>query len=66
MNKQPDRKRMQVFRASEGIPLDHDVMPWEGMDEATMAGMAKLAQVGAQTVWLKRRTCCSANRANAG
>ncbi len=48
MNKQPDRKRMQVFRASEGIRLDHDVMPWEGMDEATMAGMAKLAQVGAQ------------------
>ena len=53
----PARKRMTVFRKADAVELDHDAMPFVGMDASVMAGFAKLAatgegQVGAQTLVL--------------
>lgn len=41
------RKRMQVFRFSEGRELTPESMPFEGVDESVMAGFARLMQAGA-------------------
>jgi len=41
------RKRMDVFRGAEAAELDHDAMPFEGVDEDVMAGFAKIAATGA-------------------
>lgn len=42
----PARKRMAVFRAGEGIPMDHESMPFEGMDPSTMAGLGRIMASG--------------------
>lgn len=42
----PARKRMTLFRAGKGIPLDHETMPFEGVDAATMAGLGRIMALG--------------------
>ena len=40
------RNRITLFRAGEGIPLDHETMPFAGMDTETMAGLARVMASG--------------------
>lgn len=40
------RKRMTLFRAGEGIALDHETMPFDGVDPETMAGLARIMGSG--------------------
>jgi mannose-6-phosphate isomerase-like protein (cupin superfamily) len=42
----PARKRMTVFRAGEGVALDHETMPFEGVDPATLAGLGRIMASG--------------------
>lgn len=44
----PVRKRMTLFRASEGVPLDHETMPFAGLNPDTLAGLAKVMASGPQ------------------
>ena len=39
-------KRMTIFRADEGLEVNHESMPFEGVDEGVMAGFAKLMGCG--------------------
>ena len=40
------RKKMQVYRFSEGEELTQEMMPYVGVDETLMKGFAKIAEVG--------------------
>ncbi len=42
------RNRITLFRAGEGKPLDHESMPFDGIDEATMAGLGRIMASGPQ------------------
>ena len=42
----PARKRMALFRAGEGVALDHETMPFEGIDAATLAGLGRIMASG--------------------
>lgn len=42
-----ERRRISVFRASEGEPLSDEQMPMEGVDDSVMAGFAGLMEAGA-------------------
>nr|WP_144033884.1 cupin domain-containing protein [Sphingomonas laterariae] len=37
---------MTLFRTGEGIPLDHETMPFAGVDPATMAGLGRIMASG--------------------
>ena len=39
-------KRMTVFRGGEGLEVNRESMPFEGVDEGVMAGFAKLMACG--------------------
>ena len=39
-------KRMAIFRARDAQRIDHEVMPFEGVDESVMAGFASLMATG--------------------
>jgi len=40
------RKKMQIFRFSEGEELTEEMMPYVGVDETLMKGFAKMAAIG--------------------
>lgn len=40
------RKKMQIYRFSEGEELSQEMMPYVGVDETLMKGFAKIAAVG--------------------
>lgn len=40
------RKKMEIFRFSEGEELTQEMMPYVGVDETLMKGFAKIAEVG--------------------
>lgn len=42
----PARMRMTLFRAGEGIALNHETMPFAGVDPATMAGLGLVMASG--------------------
>jgi hypothetical protein len=42
----PARNRIALFRAGEGKPLDHETMPFAGLDPDTVAGLARIMGSG--------------------
>jgi hypothetical protein len=42
----PPRKRMTLFRKGDALPLDHETMPFMGVDAATMAGLGRVMASG--------------------
>ena len=44
----PARKRMTLFRKGDALPLDHETMPFAGLDPATVAGLGRVMASGPQ------------------
>lgn len=51
------RKRMSVFRLSEGSAVGHDMMPFVGLDEGVRKGLARLAEFGLPRETVDPTTC---------